>query len=326
MGRAPGNAGEAAAQLLREAHRVDLHAGFSTPGAAAGVHRGATRGHGIEFDEVREYVVGDDPRTVDWNVSARAGRPFVKRFVEERELTVVLALDLSPTLVESGFGRWSPRQLAARIAAHLALAAARSGDQIGLIGFGGPPEHNAFVRPSKGMAQALRLVRDVLAWPTGAEPDGSTALAHGFDVLATNARLGRRCAAYVLSDWVAVASSDTDPVDLIRAAQRASVRHDITAVRIETGEFLLDDRSMRELGSVRVRCGSSHRLLPWQHAAHRASYRDAISAWRCRVDRVLARAGVDSMLLQLAAGEHDPGVVGRSLRRFLERRSRRRHR
>ncbi|NUP99250.1 MAG: DUF58 domain-containing protein, partial [Armatimonadetes bacterium] len=110
----------------------------------------------IEFEEVREYADGDDPRSVDWNVSARMGRPFVKKYKDERERTVVFLVDLSASMT-GGFGIWSARQTAARVVACLALSAARNGDKTALVAFG--EDVVSHVRPRKGPAHALRIIR-----------------------------------------------------------------------------------------------------------------------------------------------------------------------
>jgi len=106
---------------------------------------------------VREYEEGDDPRAVDWNVTARMGRPFVKTYVDERELTVLFLLDLSASM-RGGFGPWSARQMAARVCACLALSASRNDDKVGLIAFSDAVDR--FVPPKKGVGHVLRIVRD----------------------------------------------------------------------------------------------------------------------------------------------------------------------
>ena len=128
----------------------------------AGGYTAAFRGSGLEFDGVREYEEGDDPRLVDWNVTARVGRPFVKTYVDERELTVMFLLDLSASM-DGGFSVWSARQTAARICACLALSAIRTGDKVGLIGFSDAVDK--YVPPGKGVGHVLRIVRDCLALP-----------------------------------------------------------------------------------------------------------------------------------------------------------------
>src|SRR5688572_3647373 len=132
----------------------------------AGGYSSVFRGSGIEFDEVREYTEGDDPRSVDWNVTARVGRPYVKKYVEERELTVLFLLDLSAS-ARGGTKRRSAREAAAELCACLALSAIRNNDKVGLIAFTDRVEK--YVPPKKGIGHVLRIVRDCLVL----EPEGT---------------------------------------------------------------------------------------------------------------------------------------------------------
>lgn len=127
----------------------------------AGEYKSVFKGHGLEFDEVREYVPGDDIRSIDWKVTARYGRPFIKKFVEERELTLIILLDLSASL---SFGTLkSKKELAAEITALLSWAAIVNNDRIGMLMFSDRVEK--FIRPHKGRHQILKLIREVLAYP-----------------------------------------------------------------------------------------------------------------------------------------------------------------
>ena len=160
---------EELAELLEEVRRIEVQSRRLVQEVIAGGYSSVFRGAGIEFDEVREYVPGDDPRSVDWNVTARTSRPHVKKYVDERELTLVFLLDLSPSM-SGGLGRWSARQAAARLAGCLALSAVRQGDKVGLIAGGDRVE--CYVPPGKGSGHALRVIRDCLALPAaGAASD-----------------------------------------------------------------------------------------------------------------------------------------------------------
>src|SRR5512143_2771425 len=117
------------ADLLEEVRRIDVQSRRLVTDVMAGGYVSVFRGAGLEVEEVREYVEGDDPRAIDWNVTARAGRPFVKTYVSERQLTVLFLLDLSASMT-GGFGPWSARQTAARVCACLALSATRNGDRV----------------------------------------------------------------------------------------------------------------------------------------------------------------------------------------------------
>ncbi|HET9251972.1 MAG TPA: DUF58 domain-containing protein [Candidatus Eisenbacteria bacterium] len=181
-------------ELLAQVRRLTIRSRRAVEEVFSGAYRSAYRGQGLEFAEVREYVPGDDVRAIDWNVTARAGRPFVKRFDEERELTVVIALDCSGSQ-EFGTLSRAKREAAAEAGALVALAAARSRDKVGLLLFTDRIE--LFLPPSKSRARALRLVREMVAF----EPKGTgTDLAGAFSFLGRVLR--RRAILFLISDWM----------------------------------------------------------------------------------------------------------------------------
>lgn len=180
-------------ELLRKVRRIEIRTSHLVSDVLAGQFRSAFKGRGMEFEEVRPYQYGDDVRSIDWNVSARTGFPHVKLFREERELTVMLAVDLSGSLA---FGTHAQlkRELAAEVAATIAFSAIRSNDRVGLLCFTDRVER--VVPPRKGARHVLRIVRDLLAF----EP------AHrGTDIGAAideaNHLLSRRAVLFVVSDW-----------------------------------------------------------------------------------------------------------------------------
>lgn len=149
----------APADVLRQVRRIEVRTRRLVDSRFAGEYRSLFKGQGMEFAEVREYQPGDEVRAIDWNVSARMGRPFVKRYVEERELTVMLAIDLSGS---SRFGTRArfKHDLAIEMAGVLSLAAVRNNDRVGLMLFSDRVEHALPAR--KGRKHALRLIRDLL--------------------------------------------------------------------------------------------------------------------------------------------------------------------
>ncbi len=181
-------------ELLAQVRRLTIRSRRAVEEVFSGAYRSAFRGQGLEFAEVREYVPGDDIRAIDWNVTARAGHPFIKRFDEERELTVIVALDLSGSLSFGSRGR-SKRETAAEAGALVALAAARNRDRVGLLLF--TDQIELYLPPSKSRARALRLVRDMVAL----EPEGT-----GTDLGQALAFLGRvlrrRAIVFLISDWL----------------------------------------------------------------------------------------------------------------------------
>jgi uncharacterized protein (DUF58 family) len=203
------------AEVMRQVRRLQLRARRAVQTLLGGEYRSAFKGAGLSFEEVREYQPGDDVRTIDWNVTARVGHPFVKRYAEERELTLILMTDLSASQ-RFGTGAVAKRQVAAELAAVLAFAAVTHNDRVGLLGFTDRVER--YVPPNKGPRHALRVLRDVLFF----EPERKwTDLAAGLDYLTKIHR--RRAIVFLFSDFL-----DRGYEDPFRRAAR---RHDLIAVR-----------------------------------------------------------------------------------------------
>ncbi|HYB99481.1 MAG TPA: DUF58 domain-containing protein [Candidatus Limnocylindrales bacterium] len=149
-----------AAEIIRRVREIQVRTGRQVADVLAGEYVSVFKGGGIEFEEVRPYVPGDDIRTIDWNVTARTGEPFVKRFVEERQLTLLLMADISASQ-DFGSAARSKREAAAELCALLAFSAIRNDDKVGLVLFHGDVEQ--YIPPRKGQKHALRVVREVLA-------------------------------------------------------------------------------------------------------------------------------------------------------------------
>lgn len=219
-------------ELLAQVRRLTIRSRRAVEEVFSGAYRSAFRGQGLEFAEVREYVPGDDIRAIDWNVTARVGHPFVKRFDEERELTVVVALDLSGSLRFGSRAR-TKRQTAAEAGALVALAAARNRDRVGLLLF--TDQIELYLPPSKSRSRALRLVRDMVALePKGTGTDLGQALAFLGRVLR------RRAIVFVISDWI------TDEFE--RPLAHLARRHEL--VVLEVGDPF--EASVPPAGLVRV--------------------------------------------------------------------------
>ncbi|VTT96425.1 Uncharacterized protein OS=candidate division ZIXI bacterium RBG-1 GN=RBG1_1C00001G1778 PE=4 SV=1: DUF58 [Gemmataceae bacterium] len=201
--------------VLRQVRRVHLRARRLVQTLLGGEYHSAFKGAGLSFEEVREYQPGDDVRTIDWNVTARVGQPFIKRFVEERELTMLLVVDVSAS-TRFGTGSHTKRTVAAELAALLALCATSNNDRIGLVAF--TSEVERFVPPNKGPRHVLRVLRDVLAF----EPQKpGTDLAAALDYVTKVQR--RRAVVFVLSDFLGTGYE--------KAFRRAARKHDLVAVR-----------------------------------------------------------------------------------------------
>src|SRR5437870_1536265 len=148
-------------EVIRQIRRLQIRARRAVENLVGGEYHSVFKGMGIAFEEVREYQPGDDVRTIDWNVTARTGHPFIKRYIEERELTLLLVVDLSASQ-KFGTGLLTKRAAAAELAALLALCAVSNNDRVGLVGF--TSEVERFVAPNKGPRHVLRLLRDILAF------------------------------------------------------------------------------------------------------------------------------------------------------------------
>ena len=288
------------AELLAEVRRIDVQSRRLVTAVLSGGYVSAFKGAGIEFEEVREYVDGDDPRAVDWNVTARMGRPFVKRFVDERERTVTFLLDLSASMT-GGFGIWSARQTAARVVACLAMAAVHNGDKVGFTAFGS--RVTSHVPAKKGASHALRIVRDCLALPP---EEGRTDLVPALEHATRTLRHG--AVVFLVSDFLA----DGFETALSACARR----HDVVAVRIGFPELAPLAR-----GLVRVRDpeGGAVTVVDASSARVRGAYEARVRAWRDRTEAGLRRAQVDLLDVPVPRAPGKDLVAGPILRFFRMR-------
>ncbi len=238
---------DAVAERLRKVERIELRARKLADDLLPGPHRSLFRGSGLDFEELREYVPGDDMRSIDWNVTARTGHPYVKLYREERQLTVFLLVDVSSSLW-FGTEQSTKRDLAADIAALLAVSATRNGDRVGLLLFSDRVE--AFVRPMKGRQHALRVIRELVYWPPRR---ARTALGPAARYVANIAR--RRSVVVLISDFLLA-----DAPSLVALARR----HDVVALTLNdprewdlpnVGIVALEDAESGRLGYVDTSSG-----------------------------------------------------------------------
>lgn len=295
-----------APEILRQVKRIELKTRGLVNSRFVGEYHSVFKGQGMEFSEVREYQPGDEVRTIDWNVSARMRRLFVKRYVEERELTVLLIVDCSGSS-RFGTGVRDKQAMAAELAAVLALTATRNNDRVGLILCSDQPEH--IVPPRKGRRHALRLVRDVLAWPTSGRPtDLATALDYAARALAHHSIV------FIVSDFV------TPSIE--RQLRMLAQRHDLVAV-------VLDDpgeRTLPDLGVTRLVDAETGGLIEidTSDSGVRARYRAAIDAERAARQQLLRRLSIDEVLVRTETGWAEPLLRFFNTRELRGRRVRRR--
>ncbi len=219
-------------EILKKVKRIEIQTRGLVNDVFSGEYHSVFKGRGMEFSEVREYQFGDDIRTIDWNVTARMGHPFVKIFEEERELTVVLLVDVSSS-GEFGTVQQMKGEIAAEICALLAFSAIKNNDKVGLIVF--TDEVEKFVAPKKGKSHVLRVVREILYHkPQGRGTDIGKALQ--FLSRITH----RRAVVFLVSDFI--------NTDYEKALQIANRRHDIIAISItDPRERELPDVGLIEL-------------------------------------------------------------------------------
>ena len=284
------------AELLKKIRRIELRTSRTVNDVLAGQYHSAFKGRGMEFEEVRQYQIGDDVRTIDWNVSARTGEPFVKVFREERELTVMLLVDLSGSQ-DFGTNHQLKRELVAEIGATLALSAIRNNDKVGLICFTDRIE--LFVPPRKGPRHVLRVIRELLAL----KPEGrGTDLAVALEYL--NRIQKRKCTAFMISDFI-----DSGFESAMQIARR---KHDLIAVDVRDRL----EHAMPRMGLVEVRDNETGQtvLLDTGSRAAREAYRQLTMQDENELDAWMKRRRIDRLTLQTG----EPFVE--ALSRFFKRR------
>ncbi len=213
-------------EILKKIRRLELRTRRLVNAGFAGQYHSVFKGRGMNFEEVREYAPGDEIRSIDWNVTARMNTPYVKKFTEERELTVMLVVDVSAS---GTFGsvELSKRELAAEVASILAFSAINNNDKVGLLLFSDDVE--LYIPPKKGRLHTLRLIREMLYF----QPKGrGTNLAGALDYL--NRVINRRAVLFLISDFIAP--------DFSKALTVSSRRHDVVAMPVsDPGESAMPD-------------------------------------------------------------------------------------
>ena len=248
----------------------------------SGDYHSTFKGQGVEFDEVRPYTVGDDVRTIDWNVTARMGVPYIKRFSEERELTVLFMVDVSGSQGYGSRGR-SKMELSAEVTALLALTAIRNQDKIGLVLFS--DRIVKYIPPRKGRDSVMRLVREVLAAEDGAE--GGTDLAEALRFV--NSVQKRRAVVFVVSDFLA---DEAGFEKLLRATAR---RHDVVCVPVsDPAESDLPDVGLVELEDPET---GELVLVDTSSPSVRRAFAGKASEDRESLKRFFMKTGIDTMSL-----------------------------
>ena len=287
------------AELAKNVRYIEITTKKAVTATFAGEYASAFKGRGMEFDEVREYQIGDDIRTIDWNVTARTGRLHTKRFVEERELTIMFLVDLSASGT-FGSGTRSKNEVAAEICALLAFSAIKNNDRVGLLIF--TDEVEKFIAPRKGSTHVLRLIREMLSFTPGGARTSIRVALESFAGL-----LKRRAVIFLVSDFLDRGYE--------RQMKVAGKRHDLIAISLaDPREVELPAIGLVELEDAET---GQRFLLDTGSPTVRSAYR---SAW-------VGRASVFQSFCAGAGIDHIPIMVDedyvRSLVRFFTARERR---
>ena len=310
-------------EIMRRVREIQVRTGRQVADVLAGEYVSVFRGSGIEFDEVRPYLPGDDVRSIDWNVTARMGETFVKRYVEERQLTLMLMADVSASQ-DFGSASRSKREAAAEFCALLAFSATRNDDKVGLILFHGDVEQ--YIPPRKGQKHALRVVREVLA--------------HGADQEEPSEKMRQRWRGFFAGRSLRSAREDTDLEHALefflkvthrrtvcfvvsdfldegfeRALQTANRKHDVIGVLItDPCELELPDVGLMALRDAET---GETQVIDAGSTAFRAAVKHAAQERVDQLSRRLRSSGIDLIHIDAAGSVVDPLV------KFFQTRGRR---
>ena len=303
-------------EILKKIRQIELRTNRLVNETLGGQYHSVFKGQGMNFEEVREYQPGDEVRSIDWNVTARMNHPFVKKFVEERELTLMLVVDVSGSGL-FGSGTQSKRELAAEIASVLAFSAIRNNDKVGLILFTDDVEK--FIPPKKGRRHVLRVIREILFF----EPQRrGTNLTGALDFL--NRVTAQKAIVAVVSDFldatptVPGATNARGEIRPNTALRQANRRHDVVAVQI-TDRYEME---LPALGRLVLQDAETGEVLEVQtgDARKRAAFAQCGTERQKELDRLLRSARIDA--IQLRTDQPYAAALGRF---FETREKRRRH-
>lgn len=325
-------------EIVAQVRRIQLATGRDVADVLAGAYHSVFKGRGMEFEEVRPYVPGDDVRTIDWNVTARVGAPYVKRYVEERELTVMLLVDVSGSQ-DFGSAERTKRESAAMLSALIAFSAIYNSDKVGLLLFAGGVEE--YIPPRKGQKHALRVVREVLArgskdeapaprtWrnrfelplavlkkflrlraETAPERGASKSSAIAAALEFCRRVLPRRAVLFLVSDFI-----DEGYLPVLRSANR---RHDVVAVRVvDQRERELEPAGLIALEDAET--GATHLLDTRSPGVREALAAQAVERAEA-LTSALRASGIDVVEIDAAASVIEPLLAFFQMRQRRQRR------
>ena len=275
-------------EILRQVKLIELRTRGLVNSVFTGEYRSVFKGQGMEFSEVREYQPGDEVRSIDWNVTARMRRPFVKRYIEERELTVMLVVDLSGS-ERFGTVKRFKSELASELAAVLAMSAVRNNDRVGVLLFTDRIEH--VIPPRKGRRHVLRIIRDLLAF----EPVGrGTDMVRPIDYVAR--MLNEHAIVFIVSDFL--------EEDISHPLKLLAQRHDVVAVTVEDPS----ERDLPNIGIARLvdpETGETFEV-DTSSPSVRTAYTDRVMAEREERKHLLRRLAIDEVAVRTEGGAVEP--------------------
>lgn len=273
--------------IEKKVRQIEVRTSRLVNASLAGSYQSVFKGRGMNFDEVREYVPGDDIRTIDWNITARTGTPHIKKFTEERELTIMLMIDISGS-GDFGSGETAKRELMAELGSVLAFSAVQNNDKVGLLLFTDGIE--LYIAPQKGRRHILRIIREILYYkPKGKKTDIPQALDF------TNRVVKRRCVAFLISDFCLPDDQDQAFQLLKPKLQVTGRRHDLIAMIVtdpreselpDIGWITLEDAETGEQVSLNT-----------SDASLREEYAELAKRRSRRLHKTLHSIGVDLISL-----------------------------
>lgn len=274
--------------ILKKVRQIEVRTNRLVNDSLAGSYQSVFKGRGMNFDEVREYVPGDDIRTIDWNVTARTGIPHIKKFTEERELTIMLMIDISGS-GEFGSSTSSKRELMAEIGSVLAFSAVRNSDKVGLVLFTDTPE--LYIPPKKGRGHILRIIREILYFkPKGVKTDIKGALDF------VNRVIKRKCVSFLISDFALPGEFEEEIKELQPKLQITNRRHDLVSLMVsdpreyelpDVGWITLEDAESGE----QVEVNTSDRQV-------REEYNSIATVRQKMIQKSMRHAGIDLLDLR----------------------------
>jgi uncharacterized protein (DUF58 family) len=268
-------------EILRKVRKIELRTRGLVRESFGGEYHSCFKGEGIDFEDFREYQPGDEVRSIDWNVTARMGHPFVKKFTEEREMTVFVCVDISAS---GNYGSHGPskRELMAEVAALLTFSALQNKDKVGLILF--TDEVELYLPPKKGTGHALRLIREILLF----EPEGHrTSLSAPIHILKNAIR--KRSLVFMISDFLFEEDLETD----LRIVNR---KHDLVSIQVSDPAEL----TLPPVGYVRLEDPETGEQVEvnTSNPRVRKAYQEQAKEWQDSIDRQFKRLSIDKISLR----------------------------